>query len=205
MYVDHEKRFVFLHIPKTAGMSILNALGTSDRDCDSHGLPDRLDPKLMGYVRFCFVRNPYERVLSAYLYSKRMAEAGRGVKNHFVRRKILKYKYDSFSDFVVYGMTEELVNRNLHFQKQLRWIRIGCPNFIGRLETIDDDIDRVSKLIGQTLVLGRKNASYNREERKARRASGITYRNEYNSKAKRKIHELYADDLRYLNYKFFEH
>lgn len=78
MFISEKDRFVFIHIPKTAGSSIHIALK------DHYGLvgPDRADPPpeehhqsysfawqnnpVQDYYSFAFVRNPWDRLTSAY-------------------------------------------------------------------------------------------------------------------------------------------
>lgn len=96
----HDKKIIFVHIPKTGGHSIHNFLLFNkplDRHCSypEYGLIDNTDLSLPGpkrydhlfldeyyklnvatknqietYFKFCVVRNPYDRFLSAWKFNK---------------------------------------------------------------------------------------------------------------------------------------
>jgi len=82
----HERKIIFVHIPKTAGSSIENALGLLRSGCENgygykdidgrpvalqHLLPDGIR-KIIGeeafsrYTKFTVCRNPYNRIVSEY-------------------------------------------------------------------------------------------------------------------------------------------
>ena len=63
---------IFIHIPKAAGTSVLAALGKTKekgRDHVSWQVYKKASSrKFARYYKFTFVRNPYDRALSAYRY-----------------------------------------------------------------------------------------------------------------------------------------
>ena len=71
--INHEHKFIFLHIPKNAGTSIAKAL---NRQCgvtepyESFRIhSDDFDKKIWKeYFVFTFVRNPFARMWSQYIY-----------------------------------------------------------------------------------------------------------------------------------------
>lgn len=85
MPVYDEYKLAFIHIPKTAGSSIEFALGKSrfyatERNykfgvCPQHYYASELlsqCPEIESYRRFTVVRNPYDRLVSAYLYNSKL-------------------------------------------------------------------------------------------------------------------------------------
>ena len=73
MHICDDKKFVFCHIPKTGGRSIAKMVRPlcNRRVGGVHTRMRRLlrqEPDLEDYFSFCMVRNPYDRVLSAYRF-----------------------------------------------------------------------------------------------------------------------------------------
>ena len=83
--IVEDKKCVFLHIPKCAGSSIEKALGdipTEELHAKNngefkykinyqHAFPDEI-PNLDQYWSFCFVRNPWDRMVSYYEHMRRL-------------------------------------------------------------------------------------------------------------------------------------
>jgi len=69
MILDQHK-LIFVHIPKTAGMSIAKSFGQK-WSLDSHRLaPYYSNHKYSDYQKFAIIRNPYSRLVSTYNYIK---------------------------------------------------------------------------------------------------------------------------------------
>jgi len=68
MIINKEKKFIFIHVPKTAGYSLENSLeGDSVRP--RHEYAQNIKPKYPDFFTFAFVRNPWERLLSLHTFS----------------------------------------------------------------------------------------------------------------------------------------
>ena len=99
MIISTEKKFIFVAVPKTGSSSIERALGEySDEKLEkgitkhtmlSH-IPDMLDKP---YYKFCFFRNPWDRMVSFYHYHVRQG-------NKFLSRDARDI---SFKEFVKKG------------------------------------------------------------------------------------------------------
>lgn len=113
-------RFLFVHIPRTAGMSVTSAI-TQSKDPDmnivcgvdfgpfyrhiqSHKLKD-LIPDFYNIKRFCIVRNPFEIVESTYRFATKLGhELNLGMHPHMreTAKKIwLKSLEQTFEEFVL--------------------------------------------------------------------------------------------------------
>ena len=66
--VNHLQRFVFVHIPKTGGQSIEKSFqwkGLRHRPFEYY---ENKVVNLKEYFKFTFVRNPFDRLVSSYVY-----------------------------------------------------------------------------------------------------------------------------------------
>ena len=150
-------RCIFVHIPKCAGMSIAQSL--FGRYVTGH-MPLRTyryvysSGELRAYYKFTFVRNPYDRLVSAFLFMQRggMHEADRRWASEHVQG------YRDFEEFVLRGLPRPEVRRYFHFTPQLDFVtlpRLRGPqvDFIGRFETLDRDFPAVAGRLGLTAAL----------------------------------------------------
>ena len=83
MPYDEKKKVLFVHIPKTAGTAVEEAMGVYGKYNCGHGpdgkggylqhkkLQEYNRHEFKDYFKFAFVRNPYERILSEFLYLKK--------------------------------------------------------------------------------------------------------------------------------------
>ena len=78
--INFDKKFIFIHIPKTAGMAIGASVGKSNpAHFEGKEIAKRLASKsrndsIDNYFKFTFVRNPWDRFLSLYFYCKAGSE-----------------------------------------------------------------------------------------------------------------------------------
>lgn len=206
MIISHSRKFVFIHIHKTAGESISEALvpflargdvllGTTlkgeianawyDR---RHGLQKhsgvRRVQRYLGdawddYLKFSFVRDPYDRLRSLYFYFERMlaARRTRSLKNALLLlpgtdfRDPLKWpgmtpflESDDFSGFLRHpGFSRDLMGaRPQSFQLSGADDALAV-DFVGKFETLGEDFAVLADRLGlDGARLGHRNASRNR-------------------------------------------
>ena len=87
---------LFIHIPKTAGTSICKAFGVFTR---GHASIKKFPANIRHhYFKFCFVRNPYDRLVSSYFYLKANGS------NHIDKADNERFliSHDTFKDFIIY-------------------------------------------------------------------------------------------------------
>jgi hypothetical protein len=200
MIINHKYRFLFVHIQKTAGTSITNALlnlkGSQHIACP-HSKIEIIDNQLYnGYFVFCFVRNPYDRLVSWWNMM-----IHKGIHNDFSR--YLLTNASNFSDFL---NCTEIILENLDgncassYPKSIAFNQVDyllnsdgqiVANFIGRFENLDVDFKRVSDSLGVKISLPHLN-SYQRGK----------YRDYYNDYDIQKVRLMYHRDIDFFGYNF---
>jgi hypothetical protein len=156
----HDTSLVFIHIPKTAGMAVVNAFGLEHQTSD-HSLTAPTDLALSDrrFVRFTVFRNPISRFESGYKYSLSMLQNHRG---NPVREDILSHGLDKdINEFLSFyhDKIQRLVS-NMHFVPQWYYYTKGKPSIMLRQEQLATDIDIIARLAPQHFVgLSEKNKS----------------------------------------------
>src|SRR5215467_9332165 len=69
--IDHSHRFIFVHIPKTAGNSVNRVFGVSWQNHKDLARYARECEAFETFFKFAIVRNPWDRLLSDYNYQKK--------------------------------------------------------------------------------------------------------------------------------------
>lgn len=143
----------YVHIPKTAGSSILEwcrhegvpviVIGHDDRGAGYRGAADWLehdDPDA-----FCVVRNPFDRLVSAYRY---LSRGGNRASDALDRERFIA-PYTDFRSFVLKGLGGPARNdilRQVHLRPQICWVRHGQGVAVGHLlryERLQSDFDHL--------------------------------------------------------------
>lgn len=136
--------------------------------------------------KFCFVRNPWERLVSLFFY--------RG----------LNEKYESFHQFCMTFKDQViepigLYNSKLNSQynDQISWI-IGkngrlLVDFIGRYERLEEDFEKICSILGIRKKLPRRNVTKH-----------LNYKEYYDSLTIEIVRGRYRRDIEFLGYDFCE-
>lgn len=207
MLLSHEHHFIFVHIAKTAGSSVQQALepfadrmptGRWSRILSKAGVvtdpqhtywPKHADYRYVrkrlgadaydGMFSFAFVRNPWELLVSYYHFIQRESE-------HHRHRKIARL--GSFEDYVDYE-----IHRNKAFQTPSIYDEQDQlqVNFVGRFETLATDFGKICRTIGIEAGLPHVNASRHAD-----------YRELYTPAIRNKVARHWRRDIELLNYSF---
>ena len=205
MRVVDSEQVLFVHVPKTGGLTIQNVLESSGLEVRTltgsrhHTLSTILleEPVLRDYWTFGFVRNPWTRMLSWWCMIRRArqrAAAGDpAMVLNFERRPVWRAveDYPDFEAFVLRG-TDEVAQLQL---AQIDYLRDGSrrADFIGRTESIEEDVDVVRKRLGLPARL--KVPHRNRTEHGH-------HRDYYTPAMRDRVAEVYRDDLVEFGYEF---
>lgn len=212
--ISHKYKFVFIHVPKTAGSSI-EAVLQKEADCKKIEesfedvslktcpfCPPRwcvkhkpfylLNEEIKKYYSFGFVRNPWDLMVSSFhwwLKSKHPGWVRHGMQNLL--------KEVNFGNFIRSDMKHYLNQMDHKNYGQLFWLQdAGCAevDFVGRFENIQEDFNTVCDEIGiEQQTLPHKNKSKHKH-----------YTEYYDDETRQIVAEKYAKDIEYFGYKFGE-
>lgn len=229
MIVNHSHRFIFVHVPKAAGTSVSELFSKfsaySDLEVGGTELGEALqnaykrrfrltkhstaqeiravvgDETWKGYYSFAFVRDPYARAQSTFHFMKRW----HGNKD----MKQLAFM-EEFKDFRSFVMSEIFEKQTAHrlLWPQTRWLMDAegrrMVDFIGRLESLDEDIHTVLSTAPGLVAVGAAP-----EEAPTKNKSTSTDRALYellagDDEAERRIYEAYRGDFEEFGYPRFD-
>lgn len=214
MIVSNKYKFVFVHIPRTGGFSVDNAivkhLGEKDfytnqsinqfgviashSGHDYHLKLRKINElhknKYKNYYKFTFIRNPYERMVSLYSFFSQ----GNDHKP--------QNDFESFKDWVI--KRNSIINPTLRVETQNRWKgtsqfdyiidednNIGV-DFVGRTENFVNDLTSVLEHLEIPIeTIPHEN-----------RSQHLHYSLYYDEETKEKVKKDYIKDLEMFNYDF---
>ena len=202
--VNHELKSCFIHIPKVAGCSLSNSewnRGNGHKTIADFEVELGMEA-LTSFFKWSFVRNPWERIVSAYEDCPEIWS-----------------QVPTFRDFIdcIYAHRTQLdgimalrftncpwlglpVGR-LHFMPQhlLMRNRIGeyHMDFVGRYESLQEDFDKVQDKLG---VKRRTLPHHNQRANKKGRRKTAAWRELYDAELVYKVGKIYAEDAAIFQY-----
>ena len=185
--ISHRHRFIFIHINKTGGSSIVKSLGVrSDHPRAVRALEYSQKKVWKRYFKFAFVRNPWDKECSDYHYHSRLAH------------KMTNRKHLSFEEYLKLPEFHPQHRDYFWHTNQIDWLRSLNHevelDFIGRFENLQEDFDFVCDKIGRpSQKLPHKNSS---------RHNGYT--EYYTDETRDIVARLYAKDIEHFGYRFGE-
>lgn len=190
---------IFVHIPKTGGTSICESLFSGN--CAGHARFAQLEmlfsqQELRKFFKFCFVRNPWDRFLSAFRYLK---TGGINVLDQACAKKF-RLNLMCFEEFVIEFSSNRRLQQQIHLRPQWTFV---CRNrlsthsmdFVGRFESIDADFVEICNRLQLPLSVLEK---LNRSEKK----NPVDYRTAYSARMKDVVASFYRRDIHLFRYEF---
>jgi hypothetical protein len=207
--INHEHKFLFIHVPRTSGSSIELQFGYSDIGPGRKPMPwkhwtlnqwqQHLDAATFDeYFKFTIVRNPWDRMISKYCAGNFFGPIG------LRAGRSLKYFLDE------YHHLSNMDNVG-HWNRWRKWeygetlVDYFNPeqmDYVGRFETREESLDYISQKINVPLdndvqIRGCQ-ADFRREN------VDHHYTNFYDDETKSIVAERYAKDIEYFGYEFGE-
>lgn len=191
------KKPIFVHIPKTAGLSLYNLICKEVKllDHDTRN-PDFKFLKEYSFSDnpfiFCFVRNPWDRLVSSYFYLK-----NGGDPIYSADADDFDFYFGSFTLFkdMLLNWSNSFYNQ-IHFKPQYEWVCDDDDNilvdFIGRFENLQQDFNIVCDKIGTPQ---QKLPHTHKSKHKH-------YTEYYDDETRQIVAEKYAKDIEYFGYEF---
>lgn len=192
-----EQRCIFVHVPKTGGVSISRALFGSlagGHATIRHYQMVFARREFDSYFKFAFVRNPWDRLYSAYRFLRAGGMTTRDAE--WAERNLSVFS--SFDDFVRHWVTPANIYLYDHFVPQVEFLRLPGQSahildFVGRFENLEQDFSQVCAKLGQNARLTHENRTDD---------TSTAYRQAYSPEARYRVAVAYRDDIEALGYEF---
>jgi len=188
---------IFIHVPKAAGTSINRALyGRTLGHYSALEIKDTFPKLYERAFKFSVVRNPWDRLLSAYRFAKQGSTESMGV---YMPEQYRRPEFDTFERFINDWLPfQDLTRIDFIFRPQHIFV---CDtngqvmlDFLGKTETIESDLLKVSAKVGRVITAGKVNST-----------SDVMsdYRLAYkNSRMVDLVYALYREDVDKFDYQF---
>lgn len=187
---------IFVRIPKCATRSLAKSLFGDKGGGHTDILAYRMifgNQRFERFFKFGFVRNPWDRVVSAFHFLK-----DGGLNNNDARwaeRHLASYS--DFGSFVKQWVDPESVRSRIHFRPQYEFL---CDesgkllvDFVGYYENLEQDFAYVQRRLGLSaeLVYTNRNRTRSRD-----------YREHYDEESAAIIADVYREDINQFQYRF---
>jgi len=199
MPISHKNKLIFIHIPKNAGTSITDSEGMNF-SFKGHHLPSfyksNFPNQWENYIKFCVIRNPWDRVVSNYEYA-RMPES----HWHSVSGNSIYGAHPDYKNLIKLNFKETLqaFKEDNNFLKHQGWESqnkyiynnegLMLLDYVFKLEDIELDL-KFKKIIPNLSVKNVSKKSYKK------------YKDYYDNETKDIVSEIYAKDIELFKFKF---
>lgn len=175
---NDDYKTIFVHVIKTGGTSIANALNIkhTTRHLPASTIRRRVGEDVWSeYFKFAFVRNPFEKIVSQYHYNRGKFGFKDSTFKEYIKAWNEGERISTFPQFNLYYIDEKL-------------------DFIGRFETLQQDFDTVCDNIG---ISRQQLPHFNKSKHNH-------YTEYYDDETQDIVAEKYAKDIEHFGYEFGE-
>ncbi|RPG63782.1 MAG: hypothetical protein CBC02_009840 [Flavobacteriaceae bacterium TMED42] len=181
--ISHKLKFIFVHIPKTGGVSVQSQLrGYAEEWYGRHSrigfYTTKSQSNLCDYFKFTIVRNPWCRIVSCY---------------HFLKKSNIIPDV-TFTEWVTQKKCNSFTTR-WECKSSLNWITVKGHNkmdFVARFENLESDFKIICEGIG---IDNKKLPHFNKSKHK-------NYQSYYDDITENIVKNKYIDEILQFGYKF---
>jgi hypothetical protein len=191
--INHKYKCIFIHIPKTGGTTIENILreqktpkpkGSSHKTIAFY--KKKYPSEFKNYFKFACVRNPWDRLVSAFAY--RSSGGNKSQSDKSIAQEWGK-------DFKNFLKKINTLKENVFLKPQVMFIHIDetlCVDYVMRFESFESEAKKITSKLSIPI-----NEIY-----KVRQSKHKHYTEYYDEETKQIVAEKYAKDIEYFGYKF---
>lgn len=171
--INNSNKFIFIHIPKTAGTTVTSVLSKYTNYCDLEIGGTEFGEKIQSayikrfgikkhspamnikaiigditwskYFSFAFVRNPFSRALSTFYFLRKWD----GPNTEFKSKMLV---FESFDEYVLSDLWDKSNGPDEIFRPQMYWLKSSVHtndilvDHIAKLENIDSELLKIIKV-----------------------------------------------------------
>ena len=188
------KKFAFVHVPKTAGMSIENWLSKNTESEKILGHPSLNDMKDRWDIErhFIVVRNPWDWVVSGYTYFKTIMTGVwkiNGWENFPTFEKMILDPPKELNVFFE-GNGNPVKTWHDFYTNQIEWVH-NQTDIVLRFENLKEDFKQIQSILDCDKELEHINSSKHNH-----------YKEYYNDKTKQQVAKMFERDIDIFKYTF---
>lgn len=202
--IDDKNKVIFIHIPKCAGTSILHSIDPSYKDSQwdpvrkihvQHATARQYrniyagEEKFASYLKIAFIRNPFDRLVSAYAYLKKRTGCEDSFENFFHCRGSFQLMMDNQDPSSIF----HLLMRHTSAYDYLYENGNCLVDVIGRFEHLHRDWNRIRE---------RHGLSYPPIVKHHNKSIHMRYRKYYNGELRDLATDRFKKDMEVFGYKF---
>lgn len=187
--ICHQRKFIWFRVAKVGTRTIMNHLKESDNNTldveHTSGIYYPVNT-YHHYFKFAFVRNPWDRLVSCW-------------HNKVVYNNLFQFndseheKMKDFGNFINYVSELNIDECDRHLRSQSVLIDLNKIDYLGRMETFDDDTKYIFRRIG---LPEKEIAPMNVTSGK------MPYRDYYSEQMVEKVAQIYQKDIKIFGYQF---
>lgn len=191
--IYRHKGLIFIHIPKSAGTTVANeVLGrraghfTAEEICNEIGFEE-----FNSMFSFSVVRNPYDRLVSAYHYARQ----GGGSEGAIKKLKVYSSEaFNTFESFVkIWLVNQDIANAPIVFRPQYLFVCNGSNEVLVQYIAHAEHLDRLSDMLMKSVHLSTVFHQRNTTDRRY-------YTEYYSEELREMVYNLYLKDFEIFGY-----